>query len=76
MQSSGPGTGFELAKWLSENPEYKPESILLHSNNPAGRQNMKSLLPEAIEAPFAWSLSEIVDGKLVYHQPFILPSPQ
>ena len=73
MQPSGPNTGFEVAQWLSQNQEYKPESILLHSLNEEGRKNMKSLLPEAIEAPFAWALSEIVDGKLIYHPPYILP---
>lgn len=54
MVSSGPGTGYEVAKFLEENPQYKPAQIALHSLNPGGRKNMKLALPEAIEAPFCW----------------------
>jgi CheY-like chemotaxis protein len=48
---SGPGTGYEVAKWLEEHPERKPEKIYIHSFNPSGAQNMKAALPEAIIAP-------------------------
>lgn len=51
---SGAGTGYEVAEWLSNNPSRKPTHIYLHSLNPVGRLNMKRVLPEAIEAPFAW----------------------
>lgn len=54
MVSSGPGTGYEVAVFLEENPQYKPANIALHSLNPGGRKNMKSALPEATEAPFCW----------------------
>jgi len=54
MVESGPGTGYEVACWLEENPSKKPNRIYLHSLNPVGRQNMKRALPDAIEAPFAW----------------------
>jgi len=54
MVSSGPGTGYEVAKFLEENPQYQPVNIALHSLNPSGRKNMQMALPEAIEAPFCW----------------------
>jgi CheY-like chemotaxis protein len=51
---SGPGTGYEVACWLEKHPEKKPGQIFLHSLNPVGRDNMKSALPEAQHAPWAW----------------------
>jgi CheY-like chemotaxis protein len=51
---SGPNTGYEVAKWLEENPEYKPTKIILHSFNPVGAENMQQALPEAIKYPGAW----------------------
>jgi CheY-like chemotaxis protein len=52
--SSGPGTGYEVAKWLEEHTDRKPQQIYLHSFNEAGRNNMKMALPEAIICPGAW----------------------
>jgi len=60
MISSGKGTGWEVASFISENEQYKPNGygcIFLHSLNPAGRLNMKNKLPEALEVPFAWLAS-------------------
>lgn len=54
MVDSGDGTGYEVAKFLYLNPEFKPDNIILHSYNPIGRKNMLNLLPEAIEAPGCW----------------------
>ena len=54
FQESGEGTGWEVAKWLSENPTRKPVLTVLHSFNEAGRKNMLALLPEAVEAPGVW----------------------
>ena len=51
---SGPGTGYEVAKWLESHPDKKPKQIFLHSLNPVGRDNMKAALPEAEHAPWAW----------------------
>ena len=48
-------TGSTVAKWLAENPSKCSENIIIHSLNPAGRQNMKAILPHAIEYPFAWT---------------------
>ena len=54
MVTSGEGTGYEVAEWLSKNQNRKPKRIYIHSLNEPGRKNMKSVLPESIEAPFAW----------------------
>jgi len=51
---SGEGTGYEVAVWLEEHPDRQPPQIILHSLNPAGRENMKRCLPGAIDLPFAW----------------------
>jgi CheY-like chemotaxis protein len=47
-------TGYDVAKWLSENTDRMPKNIILHSLNEAGRENMQSLLPDAKQIPFAW----------------------
>ena len=62
MVVSGKGTGFEVAKWLRDNPGRMPKQIIIHSFNPVGAQNMKDVLPEAIICPGAWT--RIKDGKL------------
>jgi len=54
MVVSGNGTGFEVAKWLAENPDNHPSKIVIHSYNPAGAMNMKSVLPTATLAPGCW----------------------
>ena len=52
---SGDDTGYEVAKWLELNPQYKPKYIILHTLNPAGRNNMRACLRGSIDFPFAWS---------------------
>ena len=47
-------TGSEVARWLNKHPEQMPGQVVLHSLNEYGRKNMKALLPEAINYPFAW----------------------
>jgi CheY-like chemotaxis protein len=54
MVPSGPGTGWEVAKWLETNPERKPGRILLHSFNGPGRANMLACLPGAEDCPGWW----------------------
>jgi len=59
MVESGEETGWEVADFISRNPELAPKiKIVLHSLNPAGRKNMKNVLRrldvETVEAPFAW----------------------
>ena len=52
---SGPGTGWEVAKWLANNPGCKPAKIFIHSFNPVGASNMARLLPEAVVCPGVWN---------------------
>jgi CheY-like chemotaxis protein len=54
MVPSGPGTGYEVAKWLAENPSRQPPNIIIHSYNPAGAQNMHGVLPNAVVSPGCW----------------------
>jgi CheY-like chemotaxis protein len=53
--TSGDGTGYEVAKWLRDNPDRQPENIIIHSYNTEGANNMKSLLPKAIIHPGVWT---------------------
>lgn len=47
-------TGYLVALWLAEHEDRRPEVIVLHSLNPAGRENMKAVLPDAHIIPFVW----------------------
>ena len=57
---SGPGTGYEVAEWISKNPDKKPKNVVIHSFNEPGRRNMHSLIPDAIICPGAWNKIENV----------------
>lgn len=52
---SDENSGYAVAKFLEQNPQYKPTDIFLHSLNPQGRMTMNMALPEAKQAPFAWT---------------------
>lgn len=52
---SDENSGYAVAKWLEENPEFKPKEIILHSLNPDGVAKMNAALPEARKAPFIWT---------------------
>lgn len=52
---SGEETGYEVAEWISENPNREPKQIIIHSFNNVGARNMKNLLPNAVLAPGAWT---------------------
>ena len=55
MAPSGPGTGYEVAQWLSQHPEKTTHcDIIIHSFNSDGAKNMASLLPTARIIPGAW----------------------
>ena len=54
MVPSGPGTGYEVADFLSKNEHLKPERIIIHSFNAPGSQNMMKALPEAQWIPGIW----------------------
>jgi len=51
MVESGYGTGWEVAKWISEHDVGNPQ-IHLHTLNPIGAKNMLALLPNAHIMPF------------------------
>ena len=53
--ASGPGTGYEVAEWLSQNPDKQPTQIIIHSFNEPGRKRMMAALPNAIEYPGVWT---------------------
>ena len=59
---SGPGTGFEVAEWLRDNPERKPKKIVIHSFCEYGRNNMNKVLPESIIFPGAWLKENIINN--------------
>jgi len=48
-------TGWDVALWLSKNTDRQPKNIIIHSFNPAGAANMKSLLPQAQLMPGVWA---------------------
>jgi CheY-like chemotaxis protein len=59
-----PGTGYEVACWLESHPDYKPDSIVIHSLNPIGASKMLAALPGAILAPGCFLKLSVVDGKI------------
>lgn len=62
---SGPGTGYEVAKWLEVNHEYLPKKIVLHSLNAYGRQNMLIAILNALR-----NCSEGYTPDRLYDQPW------
>lgn len=54
MEISGPGTGYEVAEWLRDHPDRRPQQIIVHSFNPVGAKNMTSILPGSIYKPGIW----------------------
>lgn len=55
VESSGPGTGYEVAEWLARHPERQPPQIFIHSFNPSGAQKMQQALPSAQYIPGVWA---------------------
>jgi CheY-like chemotaxis protein len=52
---SGENTGYEVAKWLSENKIKKPKyGLFVHSLNKPGADNMIGKLGYGTYVPFAW----------------------
>jgi len=65
---SGPGTGYEVAEWLSRNRDRMPGRVYVHSYNERGRARMLEALPEAVDAAGAWMdlpryLGTVTDGE-------------
>jgi len=54
MVPSGPGTGYEVAEFLSEHKEFMPTQVIIHSLNNVGGANMVRALPNAILYPGIW----------------------
>lgn len=58
FEQSHEGTGWGVAKWISEHPEKKPRYICIHSLNNVGASNMMNVLGDAgmraRYVPFAW----------------------
>jgi len=48
-------TGYHVAKFLYNNPQFKPEHIYTHSFNENGRKNIVTALPECEECPGVWT---------------------
>jgi len=61
-------TGAEIARFLKDNPEHKPELIIIHSLNNSGAMYMKHLLPESVYIPFAW---QSIDSEQLADKAFI-----
>jgi CheY-like chemotaxis protein len=57
-------TGYTVAKWLEENPDQKPATVIIHSFNPDGANSMAKAIPGAIRIPGAWkyTLEQIDEG--------------
>lgn len=49
-------SGFWVAKFVAENPQFKPEIVCLHTKNQYGIVNMKQVLPNAIVTPEIWDI--------------------
>lgn len=59
--SSGSGTGYEVAKWLSSNRDRMPGKVCVHSYNQKGCEKIIETLPEAVLMPGAWlQMCEII----------------
>lgn len=54
-------TGYHVARWLEQNPDRKPSTVVIHSLNYDGAQRMKSRIPDAIIAPWAWETAKVED---------------
>jgi CheY-like chemotaxis protein len=55
VNSENENTGYQLAKWISQQKKILKESIIIvHSLNQVGAQNIKAVLPNAWLQPFAW----------------------
>jgi hypothetical protein len=51
-------TGYDVAKWLSENPDRQPNQIYIHSLNTVGARNIHNILPSSKLAPKAWTVKQ------------------
>ncbi|MBF0554412.1 MAG: response regulator [Nitrospirae bacterium] len=54
FQESKEGTGYEVAKYLEENPSRTPMIAIVHSFNKAGADKMIAAIPRAFYVPGVW----------------------
>ena len=51
VNSNDANTGYQLAKYIAENNINIPD-VIIHTMNPVGAENIKSVLPKAVICPF------------------------
>lgn len=54
-EDPGPGTGYEVAEWLAQNPDRQPPQIFIHTFNPSAAVKMRQALPGAEYRPGVWA---------------------
>jgi CheY-like chemotaxis protein len=67
VNSDEPNTGFQLCKWLKENPEYLPFQIFIHSMNSVGAQRMYDELKDLEHNSTLKELKIISFGELRFY---------
>lgn len=66
MEESGPGTGYEVAEWISNNPERQPHKmIIIHSLNNIGASKMTTVLDNkgigSMYVPYLWDMENVLN---------------
>ena len=61
MQESGPGTGYEVACWLEEFPQYTPEVVIIHSLNIYGAKKMQAAVKGSYLIPGVWFFTDLLE---------------
>jgi len=54
MTDQGHNTGYAVAVWLEEHPEFSAQHTVIHSLNPVGSERMQKAIPKAVQLPGAW----------------------
>lgn len=54
-ETPGEDTGWWVARWLKNHPQFMPNQVIIHSLNHAASKLMKAALPNAEIVPFAWT---------------------
>jgi len=52
VPSSYHNTGYTVAKFIADNPDIEIGQVIIHSMNPIGSKNMKTVLPRADVIPY------------------------
>lgn len=63
FEKPGEGTGYEVAKWISDNPDKAPDKIFIHTMNNIGAASMMQILGDvgirATYIPLLWEKIKI-----------------